>query len=121
MGRIYQPIVLEHSNELVQSLLESGFFDDYEITDTTFAKEYFCEKLTEKFIINGLDLENGLFTDDEFLTMLKEIAAGSELKKLKDNGYVTSYEDENTEEVFYLTEEGKKYFKDMMINEDGKN
>ena len=22
----------------------SGFFNDYEITDTTFAKEYFCEK-----------------------------------------------------------------------------
>jgi hypothetical protein len=118
MSKIYQPIVLEHANELVESLLDSGFFGDYEITDTTFAKEYFCDKLTEKFIVNGLDLEIGLFTDEEFLTMLKEIAAGSELKKLKDYGYITSYEDENTEEVFYLTEEGKKYLKDKMNDDE---
>jgi hypothetical protein len=67
---------------------------------------------TEKFI-NGLlnddDLE--LFGEDEFDTLLKELVAGSILFELKGKGYIDSYEDEDTEEMFFLTDEGKKHVK----------
>jgi hypothetical protein len=116
MSKIYQPVILEHAEELVRSLTESNFFIDYEIDDTSFAFEYLCERFTEKFIENGIDLENGVFTEDEFSTILKEIVAGSVLKSLKDKGYVNSYEDDTTEEMFFLTDEGKEYLKEMMEN-----
>jgi DNA-binding MarR family transcriptional regulator len=45
-------------------------------------------------------------------TCLKEIIVGSTLQQLKEKGYINSYEDENTEEVF-LTEDSKEYIKNM--------
>lgn len=113
MSKIYQPIVLETAEEILQSLIETEFFIDYEIEDTSYAKEYLCDVLTEKYIINGLDLEMGIFTEEEFNVILKEIAAGSVLKSLKEKGYINSYGDDNTEEMFFLTEEGKEYLKNM--------
>jgi DNA-binding PadR family transcriptional regulator len=48
---------------------------------------------------------------------LKDIIAGSILYQLKEKGYVNSYEDENTDEVFFLTEEGREYVKNISNNE----
>lgn len=114
MSKIYQPIVLETTEQILQSLIETEFFKDYEIEDTSFAKEYLCDVLTEKFIINGLDMD--IFTEEEFTTILKEIAAGSILKSLKDKGYVNSYKDDNTEEIFFLTQEGKDFYKNTLLD-----
>ena len=52
-----------------------------------------------------------MFTEDEFEVILRELVAGSVLYELKDKGLVDSYEDDNTEEMFFLTEEGKKHLK----------
>lgn len=107
MGKIYQPIVIERATEIVEMLEESNFFIDYELSNSDFALEYFKEKLTEKFILGTLEEDD--FTEDDFDLYLREIVAGTLLNELKAKGYVESYEDENTEEVFFLTEEGKKY------------
>ena len=109
MKKTYQPIVKEKANELV---VFAKFFEDYELESTDFAVEYFSEKLTEKFI-DGVDFDDEesmieLFTEEEFEVCLKEIVAGTILYELKENGLVESYEDNQTEEVFFLTEEGKK-------------
>ena len=113
MNKIYQPIVIEKTNELIESLVD--FFRDYEIESTEFAYNYFCDKLTDKFINGELDEEKGdslfLFTEDEFEVILRELVAGSVLYELKHKGLVDSYEDDNTEEMFFLTEEGKKHLK----------
>lgn len=114
MSKIYQPKVKEIAKEIIDDLTESGFFTEYEIVSTEFANEYLCEKLTEKFIIGELDLEEALFDEDEFTKILQEIVDGSLLNELKKKGYINSYEDEDTEELFFLTEEGKKYVKDNM-------
>jgi predicted transcriptional regulator len=37
--------------------------------------------------------------------------AGTILNELKTKGLVNSYEDDNTEEMFFLTEKGKKVLK----------
>ena len=43
MSKIYQPIVIEESENLLIGLVESKFFDDYEISDLTFARQYILD------------------------------------------------------------------------------
>jgi hypothetical protein len=115
MRKIYQPIVIEKANEVLYILEETNFFRDYEITNFDFAITYLNDKLTDKFIDGKLDEDSeDLFTEEEFDVILREIVAGSILYELKDRGYVNSYEDDKTEETFFLTEEGRK-----MINKKG--
>jgi hypothetical protein len=117
MSKVYQPIVIEEAENLLEGLKDSKFFEEYEITDLTFAKEYLLEVMTEKYIsglLGDLDEESGeLFTEEEFSKLLKELVAGSILNSLKEEGYLNSYEDETTEELFFLTEKGKKHLEDL--------
>jgi hypothetical protein len=117
MSKVYQPIVIEETEHLLEGLKESKFFDDYEIEDLTFAREHLLNLMTQKFVDGKLEDEfEELFTEEEFEQLLKELVAGSLLYELKQKGYVNSYEDENTEEMFFLTEKGKKHMKN--INDD---
>ena len=115
MNKIYQPIVIEMTNEIITDLTESEFFVDYEIESTVFAEKYLLDKLTEKFILGELENDEdeflGVFNDDEFEVVLREIVAGSVLYELKEKGLVDSYEDETTEEMFFLTKKGKRVMK----------
>ena len=114
MGKVYQPIVIEETEQLINGLIESQFFSDYQITDLTYARGYVLDKMTEKYISGQLmDEESELFTEEEFTQMLKEIVAGTILNDLKEQGYLDSYEDDDTEEMFFLTDEGKKYLKEI--------
>lgn len=110
MSKVYQPIVIEESENLLMGLIESKFFEDYEIDDFTFAKQYILDVMNEKYI-DGLlgDESDEIFTEEEFTKMLQEIVAGTILYQLKEQGLINSYEDENTEETFFLTEKGKKH------------
>lgn len=115
MSKIYQPIVIEMANEIITDLTESEFFADYEIQSTVFAEKYLLDKLTDKFILGELENEDdeflGVFNDDEFEVVLREIVAGSVLYELKEKGLVDSYEDDTTEEMFFLTKKGKRVMK----------
>lgn len=115
MNKIYQPIVIEMTNEIISDLVESEFLKDYEITSTVFAEKYLMDKLTEKFILGELEDDKeeflGVFNDQEFEVVIREIIAGSVLYELKEKGLVDSYEDDSTEEMFFLTEEGKKHMR----------
>jgi len=119
MNKVYQPIVIEETEYFIEGLAESGFFDDYEIKDYTFVRTHLLDIFTEKFINGSLtDEDTELFTENEFDTLLKELVAGSILFELKERGIVDSYEDENTEEMFFLTDEGKKFMKNTNPNEE---
>ena len=115
MSKIYQPIVIEMANDIITDLTESEFFADYEIQSTVFAEKYLLDKLTEKFILGELENEDdeflGVFNDEEFEVVLREIVAGSVLYELKERGLVDSYEDDTTEEMFFLTKKGKRVMK----------
>ena len=115
MSKIYQPIVIEMTNEIITDLTESEFFADYEIQSTVFAEKYLLDKLTDKFILGELENEDdeflGVFNDEEFEVVLREIVAGSVLYELKEKGLVDSYEDDTTEEMFFLTKKGKRVMK----------
>lgn len=108
----YQPIVIEKTTEILCILEESNFFKDYEIENFDFTIKYLNDKLTEKFILGKLDEESDdIFEEEEFNIILREIVAGTILTDLKNKGLVNSYEDDNTEELFFLTKKGKNMLK----------
>lgn len=114
MGTVYQPIVIKRTDEIIEILIESGFFVDYELSNTETAKKFILDELTTKFIKGDLDMEHDeLFTEDEFTTILNKIIAGTILEDLKEKGLLNSYEDDNTEETFFLTDEGKEVILNM--------
>ena len=112
----YQPIVIEKTNVIIDELIYSNFFEDNKIMDISFAIKTISDKLTEKFINGELENED-LFVSGEFVGMLHMIIAENVLRELQKKGLITSYEDENTEEVFFLTELGKQV-KDIEAMED---
>jgi hypothetical protein len=111
MKPIYQPIVLKHAENIIEVFNESGFFEDYEIEDKSYAMGYLCDKLTDKFILGELneDIDEYVFTEDEMEKILREIIAGTYLTELQDKGLVDSIEDNNDEERFFLTDLGKEW------------
>lgn len=119
MDKIYQPIVIEKTNEILNTLHESNFFNDFHIKDTTFAAKYLSNILTEKFIQGKLDLNfEEIFEENEFEGMLKEIIVGCTLNELKYSGFIESYEDDQTEEKFFLTQKGIEFMKNAQ-NKNG--
>jgi hypothetical protein len=105
----YLPKIEKIANEIIQTLIEDKFFEDFEIEDYSYTKKRFCEELTTKFLLNGLENEDiGIFNEDEFDKILKEIVAEDMLRGLQKKGFINSYEDDNTEEVFFLTEKGRE-------------
>ena len=114
MPKIYQPIVIEKTEDLIMGLTDANFFIEYEITNLDFVREYIMDDLTEKFIDGRLDDDfEEMYSEEEFEQLLKYLVAGNVLRELKDKVMVNSYSDENTEEMFFLTEEGKAYLKNM--------
>lgn len=122
MKKVYQPIVIEETENLIQGLIESEFFKDYEIDDLTYTRERLLDVMTEKYL-NGLlnDDEELLFTEEEFDNLLKDIIAGTLLHELKKKGMIESYEDDQTEERFFLTENGKKFLENEKKNQSKSN
>jgi predicted transcriptional regulator len=77
----------------------------------------FCEKLTEKFVdgkITSDDTIKGIFTDVEFTAILNQIMTKNTLDSLVNKGLVNYFEDENGEELFFLTEDGKNIAKQTL-------
>jgi len=113
MSKVYQPIVIEETEKLINGLIESQFFSDYEIDDYSYAMEHISDVLTQKFIDGGLDDYLELFTEDEFTELLQRIITGSLLSELKNRGLINSYEDETVEETFFLTDEGRDLLRNI--------
>lgn len=119
MSKVYQQIVIQETDLLIEGLIDSKFFEDYEITDLTFAKQYILDLMNEKYISGLLGEENDeLFSEEEFAKMLQEIVAGTVLYELKEGGFINSYEDDETEEMFFLTEKGKEYIENQRKDEN---
>lgn len=115
MEKIYQPFILTSTEEIIQILEETNFFEEHELKTRDFARQHISDTLTQKFIKGEIDSQTiDVLDEDEFGQMLKEIIVGTVLNELKEKGFVNSYEDENISEVFFLTTEGKEYLKSML-------
>lgn len=111
MQTVYQPIVIEECNGIIEILRETNFFEDYQIKTEEFAFDYFCKELTKKFISGELSGDgefDELFTEEEMDTHLRHIIVGSILHEMQKEGIIDSIEDENNEDRFFLTEKGKQ-------------
>lgn len=117
----YLPKIQEITEEIITTLVEDNYFTEFEISSQDYARKRISDELTRKFLENGLDNEEeGYFTEDEFDTILKEIIAEDVLRTLQKNGLIDSYEDDETEEMFFLTDLGKTQVDKMDNVEDVK-
>lgn len=115
----YLPKIQEITEGIISTLVEDNYFTEFEISSEDYARKRISDELTRKFLENGLDNEEeGYFTEDEFDTILKEIIAEDVLRSLQKNGLIDSYEDDETEEMFFLTDLGKTQVNEMENIED---
>lgn len=112
MSKNYQPIVIRETENIIQGLVLSNFFKDHGIEDYSFATEHISDILSSKDETTLNNIEEELFTEDEFNDLLNTIIVGSHIKELKEHGYMDSYVDENNDEIFFITEEGKISMRD---------
>ena len=108
-------IVKQYVDEIISSLHESFFFEDYHIGET-FARKTFTQLLVEIYVEDPQMGEGFFWGEDEFEEILQKIITGSIMYQLKEDGVLNSYEDENTEETFFLTEKGKQEFEKIKNN-----
>lgn len=109
MGKVYQPEVIKCTDEIILGMQEMGIFEECEIDSTDFAREYFLEKFTQKFIDGQFNDGVVTITDEEFEQSVKEVITGSLMTELKKKGLVDIiYDEEKNEDIYFLTETGKQ-------------
>jgi hypothetical protein len=103
------PKVVRRKVETVLDVIrKSGYFEIFDLKEDYARKEITHTVLEEyaKQMSTNFEMTWG---DKKIGEMLSRIFVGSILHELKEEGIVGTYEDENTEEVFFLTKKGKKY------------
>lgn len=103
------PKVVKRKVETVLDVIrKSGYFEIFDLKEDYARKEITHTVLEEytKQMSSNFEMTWG---DKKIGEMLSRIFVGSILHELKEEGIVGTYEDENTEEVFFLTKKGKKY------------
>lgn len=111
MKKTYQPFILEKADEILYILK-----DDIEPTEQT--KNHLCDILTEKFIKGELSSEDpidSIFDEEELLLFINESLIRKDLDSLIEQGLINVLNDDNNEEMFFLTEKGKKYVENNLL------
>lgn len=104
MKKTYQPFIIEKADLILEVLKD-------DVNPTEDARNRLCDLLTEKFIIGELSADdpiNTIFNEDELLLFINCCIIDNEISHLIEMGLVGSYEDDDNEPFFFLTEEGKK-------------
>ena len=110
---IIPSIVQHHLETILMGLRESDFFTEYEISEK-YANKLLTDQLMDIYVRNPSMEDNDFFwTEEEFEVLLQKIVTGSIMYELVDDGVLKSYEDEDTEETFFLTEKGKMLSKEL--------
>lgn len=107
MGKTYQPLVIKRADETIELLSSVNFFRDNKITSTKYIRTRLCDILTVKFIDGELTESDPIFIEEEFNELIKEIVVHNVLEGLQKKGLVGSYEDDDVEETFFMTDLGR--------------
>ena len=118
MNKTYQPFIIDLSNDFVEHLENvTHFFSEEKIESYDYTKQIICDKLTEKFINGQLSSNDKnifeIFDDNEFTNILNLIVVKQCMDNLLKMGLIDIIEDENDDECYFLTEDGKEYAKKM--------
>ena len=105
----YPDEVKNYIEEMYTVLEEEGFFKENEIEQN--GKRAFIEVAGPQIMKRWLsgDMDEVIDEDDTLYTILKQTVALSLMLNVKDKGMVEMLDDENGDEFFYLTQEGKDY------------
>ena len=99
----YPGLVREYASRVAEALSEDNFFVEEEIDPRIFFVQL-CERCMGYF----LDGEGLPITDTDMVDVIRLSSAQTILESLKGRGLLDSIEDENGEERFFLTSEGKQ-------------
>lgn len=111
MKKTYQPFIIEKAEEILYLLK-----DDFEATEQI--KNRLCDILTEKFIKGELSSDDpidSIFDEEELLLFINEALIRKDLDHLIEEGLINVLNDENDEEMFFITEKGKKYVEEDLL------
>jgi len=101
---IYPEQVLQRGNELFEGLKEAGYLEPDAEIDNSLLLENLCKFFLGKFL-DGADLS---ITEDECDEIYIISGINTSLNTLIEKGLFDSIEDENGEEIFFMTEKGKQ-------------
>ena len=110
----YPDQVNKYVVDVVDLLLEDGFFQEEEIDPRIFYRV-----LADRILQNWLQNVPLKLDEKEMMEVITRAAASSVLENLKKKGVINSVEDEDGEEHFFLTEEGKKIAESIQKNYNG--
>jgi hypothetical protein len=111
MEGTYPDQVNKYVVDVVDLLLEDGFFQEEEIHPRIFYRV-----LADRILQNWLQNVPLKLDEKEMMEVITRAAASSVLENLKKKGVINSVEDEDGEEHFFLTEEGKKIAESIQKN-----
>jgi hypothetical protein len=109
MKSVYPNSIQTWLDETYSLLNEIKFFEDNELSSNNESTikcvfdEVFGKKALDSWLSNG-DIK---IEDDEITNLLFEVIIKSHMEEMKEDGIVNYIEDENNEEVFWLTKKGK--------------
>lgn len=106
MEKIYPEKVIIAGDKIFNALCEDEIFADYTLKEREAAKAILFDDLTEKFINDKFNGDVPIYDEEEFETLLNKIIINSLLEMMEADGLLNSYEDEETEKVYFLTEKG---------------
>lgn len=112
MNKTYQPFIIKLSERIIDVLDNLNFFEKEEIRSKEVSKGIVCDFLTDKFIKGSLSSKDELidvFNEEEFTQLLNKIIVKSTMDGLIEKGLINYIiNDENGEELFFLTEKGRE-------------
>jgi len=107
--------VHEYTAKIIDVLIIDKFFEEEEISQEIFYKNLGSVAL--EYFLSGEALP---ITEKEMLDVITHSAAESVLESLRAKGMLDSFPDENGEEHYFLTEEGKM-IADIILDDSKKN
>ena len=101
------PKIVKRKVETVLNVIrKSGYFEIFDLKED-YARKEITHTVLEEYTKQMSSNFEMTWDDKRIGEMLSRIFVGSILHELKEEGIVGTYEDENTEEVFFLTKKGK--------------
>lgn len=114
MNKVYPEKVVIAGNRIFDYLTkEDEIFMEFSEKEIEVAKEIFFDHLTEKFLNDEFDDDKPIYSEDELDEILNQILVNNVLTGMEEDGLLNSYEDENTEKIFFLTDKGKEIAKEL--------
>lgn len=121
---IFSPDILEYTNKIIQSLDDAAY--DYDIdyfeeySDPVLGRKIFHRLLCETATRNLLEREDGdiMLDSEQFMRCMRESVIRTSLETLRQKGLVDWIENENGDDVVFVTEKGKDMGKSLFGNLD---